>query len=65
MAIRSVVTRGYGNGTYSPGVSLVPTRGYLSGVQETDPTTGWTAAQRPAMFIAGQRPTVWIAKAPR
>lgn len=28
MAIRDVVTRGYGNGTYSPGVNDVPVRGY-------------------------------------
>jgi len=28
MAIRDVVTRGFGNGTYSPGVTKVPTRGY-------------------------------------
>lgn len=30
MAIRNVVTRGYGNGTYSPGVAFVPMRGYSS-----------------------------------
>lgn len=28
MPIRNVVTRGYGNGTFSPGVSFVATRGY-------------------------------------
>lgn len=29
--IRNVITRGYGNGTYFPGISFVPTRGFLSG----------------------------------
>lgn len=28
MAIREIVTRGFGNGTYSPGVNKIPTRGY-------------------------------------
>lgn len=28
MAIRDVVTMGYGNGTFSPGVSKIPTLGY-------------------------------------
>lgn len=28
MAIRDVVTRGFGNGTYDPGVNKIPTRGY-------------------------------------
>ena len=28
MAIRSVVSRGFGNDTYSPGISKVATRGY-------------------------------------
>lgn len=28
MPIRNVVTRGFGNGTFSPGVSFVATRGY-------------------------------------
>lgn len=28
MAIRDIVLRGYGNGTFSPGVGKVPTRGY-------------------------------------
>lgn len=28
MALRDVVTRGYGNGVFSPGVSKVVTRGY-------------------------------------
>ena len=32
MAIRDVVTRGYGNGTYNPGVNDVPTRGFTIGV---------------------------------
>lgn len=31
MPIRNVVTRGYGNGTFSPGVSRVTTRGYSVG----------------------------------
>ena len=28
MAIRDVITRGFGNGTYDPGVNDLPTRGY-------------------------------------
>ena len=28
MAIRDVITRGFGNGTYDPGVNKLPTRGY-------------------------------------
>ena len=32
MAIRDIVTRGYGNGTYDPGVNDIPTRGYSIGV---------------------------------
>lgn len=28
MAIRDVVTRGFGNGVYNPGVTKLPTRGY-------------------------------------
>lgn len=31
MAIRDIVTRGYGNGTYSPGVNKLPTLGYAIG----------------------------------
>ena len=31
MAIRDIVTRGYGNGTYDPGVSSVVVRGYTIG----------------------------------
>jgi hypothetical protein len=32
MAIRDIVTRGFGNGTYNPGVLELPTRGYTQGV---------------------------------
>jgi len=32
MAIRDIVTRGYGNGTYDPGVADVPVRGFTIGV---------------------------------
>ena len=28
MAIRDIIVRGFGNGTYDPGVSKLPTRGY-------------------------------------
>ena len=35
MAIRDVVTRGYGNGTYDPGVARVPARGYTSTIVTT------------------------------
>lgn len=28
MAIRDVVTRGFGNGTYDPGVNALPVRGF-------------------------------------
>ena len=31
MAIRDIVTRGFGNGTYDPTVNDVPTRGYTIG----------------------------------
>lgn len=31
MAIRDIITRGYGNGTFSPGVNKLPTRGYSIG----------------------------------
>ena len=31
MAIRDIVTRGYGNGTYDPGVNKLPVRGYTIG----------------------------------
>lgn len=31
MAIKTVVTRGYGNGTYNGTIPLVVTRGYLPG----------------------------------
>lgn len=31
MAIRDVVTMGYGNGTYDPGVNKLPTLGYAIG----------------------------------
>ena len=32
MAIRDIVTRGFGNGVYSPGNALIPTRGFDSAV---------------------------------
>lgn len=28
MAIRDIIIRGFGNGTFSPGVNKLPTRGY-------------------------------------
>lgn len=31
MAIRDIVTMGYGNGTFSPGVNKIPTLGYSIG----------------------------------
>ncbi len=34
MAIRTVVTRGYGNGTFNGTIALVVVRGYVSGVDE-------------------------------
>ena len=40
MAIRSIVTRGFGNGTYSPGVALLPTRGYSIGSGAVTPFAG-------------------------
>lgn len=33
MAIRTVVTRGYGNGVFSGSISLVVLRGYAIGIQ--------------------------------
>jgi len=32
MAIRDVITMGYGNGTFSPGVNKIPTLGYAIAV---------------------------------
>lgn len=36
MAIRAIVTRGFGNETFSPGVSKLPTRGYSIGAVAPD-----------------------------
>ena len=45
MTIRTVVTRGYGNGTFSGAIALVVTRGYGIGaavaVVAVEPTGGW------------------------
>jgi hypothetical protein len=38
MAIRDIVSRGFGNGTYSPGVNKLPTRGYAIGAAADVPT---------------------------
>lgn len=38
MAIRTVVTRGYGNGVFDGTIGLVVTRGYLPGVVPAAPT---------------------------
>lgn len=37
MAIRTVVTRGYGNGTFNGTIALVVLRGYVAGVGITRP----------------------------
>ena len=36
MAIRDVVTGGFGNGAFSPGVNKLPTRGYSIGAVAVD-----------------------------
>ncbi len=48
MAIRDIVTRGFGNGTYDPGVNKLPTRGYSIGavVADTDLFPGDTTISR-------------------
>lgn len=61
MAIRDVVTRGFGNGTYSGTIPLVALRGYGSAeVTLADPTDGWTATQRNRLAVATQRTRTWI-----
>lgn len=60
MAIRDVVTIGYGNGSFSPGVSKIPTLGYGIGaavvsismyVQSQDVYV--PGAKRQDVFVAG------------
>ena len=46
MTIAGVVSRGYGNGAYDPGVAFVPTRGYTIGVD--------IDIAGPACWVAGQ-----------
>jgi hypothetical protein len=38
MAIRDIVTRGFSNGTFNPGVTKIPTRGYAIGAAADVPT---------------------------
>lgn len=40
MAIRTVVTRGYGNGTFNGTIALVVLRGYISSAAIVPSTTG-------------------------
>ncbi len=40
MAIRDIVTLGFGNGTYDPGVGKLPTLGYSTGVTTPPSTPG-------------------------
>jgi len=44
MTIRLVVTRGFGNGTYSGEIAKVVTRGYATSgwIAEADDSTTWT-----------------------
>jgi hypothetical protein len=51
MAVRDIVTRGFGNGTYDPGVSKVPTRGY--GAASITITLGPYCVEAGEVFIAG------------
>ena len=55
MAIRSVVTRGFGNGTFSPGVTLVTTRGYGIGAEQSQQTGEITLAVRRARIARTER----------
>ena len=41
MAIATIVTRGYGNGTLSGDVNLVPTRGYVSAAPPPPSAVSW------------------------
>ena len=40
MAIRTVLTRGYGNGTFNGTIALAVTRGYATGPPGTPPVAG-------------------------
>ena len=46
MTIAGVVSRGFGNGTYDPGVAFLPTRGYMISLV--------TAIAGPGCWAAGQ-----------
>lgn len=46
MAIRTVVTRGYGNGTYNGTIGLVVTRGYISEEPPPPPDVRWQEIHR-------------------
>lgn len=48
MAIRTVVTRGYGNGTFNGTIPLVVTRGYLAGAALPEPEPEPTPTPTPA-----------------
>ena len=41
MAIRTVITRGYGNGTFNGTIPLVVTRGYTPAATVADAELGW------------------------
>ena len=59
MAIRDVVTAGFGNGTYDPGVSKLPTRGYTIGVAVVIDVAGGQLRippNRPGQVICQNKP---------
>lgn len=56
MAIRDIVTRGFGNGTYSGTIALVVTRGYAIASGPVIPTPGAGVGVR---VVVGGRTTRW------
>ena len=64
MAIRTVVTRGYGNGTFSGTIALVTTRGYAIGAAVVVvPSATWTAPARSQDWKAPARSQTWTSPA--
>jgi len=68
MAIRTVVTRGYGNGTFNGTVALAVTRGYAIGSAAVPdaPGVAWLApSQRPDWRLPAQTPDwLWMEAEP-
>ena len=61
MAIRDIVMRGYGNGTFNPGVTKLPTRGYSIGtVAAVVPTAFWLLSARTTQWILPARTVQWL-----